>query len=154
MQLSSTTITDTDQLKQIIERNDNPLNQTSIISEARSAKEYTIPVPGEIVVSHDDDSAMESRTAMSWWNRYGYGIRVDDYIYCIFNRKTPSNFNNSNHTPCVKRISAKRSESTTFIRHWENAHAFTKEKRKITSNSAKLQCIARFLLYKYFVVRY
>lgn len=140
MQLSSTMIEDSEQLREIREHNTNP-QKNSIISEI-NATEITIPVSGELATNTSNTTVdQQKRSAFAWWNLYGYGVRVDDYIYCTFDRNPSDNNNNNssnsedtdNRKTCVQRLAAKQSQSSSFVRHLQNVHNFTEVKRKISS---------------------
>ena len=123
IQFSENSILHPNQLLAIIKQNENQENYESIISEI-NGKEFQMPLPGNLIAQDDEN---KSRIAYAWWNLYGYGLRVDNAIYCTFDQKNEDIDVNS---ICIKEISAKTSQTSTFIRHLEKNHDFTQEKRK------------------------
>lgn len=109
IQLSESNILDPNQLLAIIKHNENQENYESIISEI-NGKEFQMPLPSNLIAQ---DNENKSRIAYyAWWNLYGYGLRMDNAIYCIFDQKNEDIDANS---ICIKKISAKESQIGTFV---------------------------------------
>jgi hypothetical protein len=85
IQFSEATVLDEDQINAVIIHN-NTSRETNI-SEINAIK-YSIPSAGS-PNTPETSTATLARAAISWWSYYGYGLRVDNLIYCTFNRKIP-----------------------------------------------------------------
>lgn len=118
---SEATILDEDQIDAITIHNNT--SRDTIISKI-NAIEYTIPSAGFPNIA---ETATSTRAAISWWSSHGYGLRVDNLIYCTFNRK---NTKINTELMCVAKFESKGSQSSSITRHIISKHKFTEEKRK------------------------
>jgi hypothetical protein len=123
IQFSETTVLDEDQINAI--KIHNNTSRETIISEI-NAIEYPIPSAG-FPNTPETSTATSARAAISWWSSYGYGLRVDNLIYCTFNRK---NTKISSESMCIGKFESKGSQSSSITRHIIHKHKFTEERRK------------------------
>lgn len=119
---SEATVLDEAQINAI--KTHNNTSRSTIISEI-NAMEYAIPSPG-FLREPETTTAISTRAAISWWSSHGYGLRVDNLIYCTFNRK---NTKVNTESMCISKFESKGSQSSSITRHIVNKHKFTEEKR-------------------------
>ena len=100
-------------------RRHNRTSRISIRSEV-TGKEHDIPWCGSDrreAVNYDN----KVHRAWKWWNIYGYGMRVDDFIHCTVKRRKGE---------CFEKFSSSKGSSTSFRKHLENRHFNLTESRR------------------------
>lgn len=100
-------------------RQHNMTSRVSIRSEV-TGKEHDIPWCGSDRREKTNYDKKVHR-AWKWWNIYGYGMRVDDSIYCTVKRRTGE---------CFEKFASSKGSSTSFRNHLEHKHSNLIESRR------------------------